>query len=83
MRVIKAAPQAPAFAASLNISGANIGIGLGAAVGGHFIDSRGLASLGTVAAVIVLAAVGLAIALVLSRRPSTPRPAAPAPGIEP
>ncbi|AOB27745.1 MFS transporter [Bordetella bronchiseptica] len=83
VRVIKAAPQAPAFAASLNISGANIGIGLGAAVGGHFIDSYGLATLGMAAAAIVLAAVGLAIALALAPRPSTPHPATPAPGVEP
>src|SRR5471030_267488 len=33
VRLMKAAPEAPAFAASLNIAGANLGIGLGAMVG--------------------------------------------------
>ena len=50
VRLMKSAPEAPAFAASLNISGANIGIGLGAVVGGHVIDQYGLASLGWAAA---------------------------------
>ena len=42
VRLMKAAPHAPAFAASLNIAGANLGIGLGAMVGGRVIDSVGL-----------------------------------------
>ena len=69
VRVMKSAPEAPAFAASLNISGANIGIGLGAIVGGQVIDGYGLASLGVAAAGIVLAAVGLAALLMATRRP--------------
>jgi predicted MFS family arabinose efflux permease len=39
VRLMKAAPDAPAFAASLNIAGANLGIGLGAMIGGRVIDS--------------------------------------------
>jgi len=73
VRLMKAAPEAPAFAASLNISGANIGIGLGAVVGGHVIDQYGLASLGWAAALIVAISVALAMALMVASRtlPST------------
>ena len=73
VRLMKSAPEAPAFAASLNISGANIGIGLGAVVGGRVIDTYGLAALGGAAAIIVAVSVGLAIALMAaSRRPARP-----------
>ena len=58
VRLMKSAPEAPAFAASLNISGANIGIGLGAVVGGRVIDTYGLAALGGAAAIIVAVSVG-------------------------
>lgn len=68
VRLMKSAPEAPAFAASLNISGANIGIGLGAVVGGHVIDTYGLAALGGAAAIIVAVSVGLAIALMAASR---------------
>jgi len=71
VRVMKSAPEAPAFAASLNISGANIGIGLGAIVGGHVIDQHGLASLGVAAAGIVVAAMGLGALLMATGRPRT------------
>ncbi|MNJ06578.1 Purine efflux pump PbuE [compost metagenome] len=67
VRVIKAAPQAPAFAASLNIAGANLGIGLGAVMGGRVIDSLGLASLGYSAALLIGLSVLLALALGLAR----------------
>ena len=50
VRLMKAAPEAPAFAASLNIAGANLGIGLGAMIGGRVIDSVGLQGLGFAAA---------------------------------
>src|SRR3546814_20650208 len=43
VRVMKSAPEAPAFAASLNISGDNTGIGIGAIVGGYVIDHTDLA----------------------------------------
>ncbi|MNG03233.1 putative arabinose transporter [compost metagenome] len=61
--MIKAAPQAPAFAASLNIAGGNLGIGLGAMIGGRVIDNLGLASLGYAAAVLIGASVLLALGL--------------------
>ncbi|MBH3427668.1 MFS transporter [Pseudomonas alkylphenolica] len=63
VRLIKAAPQAPAFAASLNIAGGNLGIGLGAIIGGRVIDSVGLASLGYAAAVLIGISVLLALGL--------------------
>ncbi|MGS1106204.1 MFS transporter [Achromobacter anxifer] len=69
VRLMKSAPEAPAFAASLNISGANTGIGLGAVVGGYVIDNYGLASLGWAAAVIVGVSVILAFALMAASRP--------------
>jgi len=72
VRLMKAAPEAPAFAASLNISGANIGIGLGAVVGGNVIDHYGLASLGWAASVIVAISVGLALVLMAASRPRAP-----------
>jgi predicted MFS family arabinose efflux permease len=63
VRLMKAAPEAPAFAASLNIAGANFGIGLGAMIGGRVIDSVGLQGLGFAAAGFILASILLAIAL--------------------
>jgi predicted MFS family arabinose efflux permease len=63
VRLMKAAPQAPAFAASLNIAGANLGIGLGAMIGGRVIDSVGLQGLGFAAAAFILASILLTIAL--------------------
>lgn len=61
VRLIKAAPQAPAFAASLNIAGANLGIGLGAVIGGRVIDTLGLAEVGNVAALLIALSVVLAL----------------------
>lgn len=63
VRVMKAAPATPAFAASLNISGANLGIGVGAVVGGRVIDSVGVAGVGYAAATIVVVAIMMAIVL--------------------
>ncbi|WP_095059661.1 MULTISPECIES: MFS transporter [unclassified Pseudomonas] len=63
VRLMKVAPEAPAFAASLNIAGANFGIGLGAMIGGRVIDSVGLQGLGFAAAGFILASILLAIAL--------------------
>ena len=67
MRLIKAAPQAPAFAASLNIAGANLGIGIGALIGGRVIDHLGLDNLGFAAAGIIFLAILLAWLLMRSR----------------
>ncbi|POP72457.1 MFS transporter [Pseudomonas syringae] len=73
VRLIKAAPQAPAFAASLNIAGANLGIGIGAVIGGRVIDHLGLGNVGfATAGIIVLAIV---LALLLIRRDPGPLPA--------
>ncbi|HYG41354.1 MAG TPA: MFS transporter [Bordetella sp.] len=77
VRVMKSAPEAPAFAASLNISGANTGIGIGALVGGYVIDHHGLATLGLAAAGIVLAAIGLGALLAAARPPARAMPQQP------
>lgn len=63
VRLMKTAPETPAFAASLNISGANLGIGLGAIVGGHVIDTFGLGSLGYAASGFIVLSIVLAAAL--------------------
>jgi len=63
VRLMKVAPHAPAFAASLNIAGGNLGIGLGAMVGGRVIDNLGLGSLGFAAAGFILLSILLALAL--------------------
>lgn len=63
VRMMKAAPQAPAFAASLNIAGANVGVGLGAMVGGRVIDTFGLGHLGFTAAGFILLSIFLAVLL--------------------
>jgi predicted MFS family arabinose efflux permease len=68
VRLMKAAPQAPAFAASLNIAGANLGIGIGAIIGGRVIDHLGLGSLGFAAAGIILLSILLAL-LLMSVKP--------------
>ena len=70
VRLIKAAPQAPAFAASLNIAGANLGIGLGAMVGGRVIDTLGLGSLGFAASGFILLSIALALLLMKLKAPS-------------
>lgn len=66
VRVMKSAPDAPAFAASLNISGANTGIGIGALIGGYVIDHFGLIWLGATAAAIILVAMGLGASLTVA-----------------
>ena len=69
VRLMKAAPHAPAFAASLNIAGANLGIGLGALVGGHVIDTFGLGSLGFAASGFILVSILLALWLMTAKQP--------------
>lgn len=46
VRMIKSAMSTPAFAASLNVMGANVGIAVGAFAGGQAIEVAGLASIG-------------------------------------
>lgn len=86
VRVMKSVPESPAFAASLNISGANLGIGVGALVGGRVIDTIGASGLGYMAAAIV--ALAIAVGLVLMSMGARPlvEPATepnPAPGLAP
>jgi DHA1 family inner membrane transport protein len=63
-RVMKAAEGRPASGASLNISGGNIGIALGAFIGSRVIDLFGLASVGLAGAVIIVAAMAATLSLV-------------------
>jgi DHA1 family inner membrane transport protein len=71
VRLMKAAPEAPAFAASLNISGANLGVGLGAIIGGSVIDSFGIDKLGFAAGAIVGLSLVLAFMMLsVNRAPS-------------
>jgi len=72
VRLMKTAPHAPAFAASLNIAGGNLGIGIGAIVGGRVIDHLGLGNLGFVAAAIIVVAILLALLLMTSARQTVP-----------
>lgn len=66
VRVMRAGAKAQALAATMNISAANAGIGLGAIVGGLGVRHFGLESLGVISAVI--AALAILIALLLMRR---------------
>ena len=70
VRVMQAGSTAQAFAASMNISAANAGTGLGAIFGGLGIQYFGLASLGLIATAIVIAALLLAVQMI--RRSCTP-----------
>ncbi len=68
LRAMQAAPEAPALAAALNISAANIGITLGAGVGGLAAGRFGVSATGLAgAALAVLAAAGT---MVLLRAPT-------------
>lgn len=69
VRVMKMAAETPALGASLNISGANAGIGIGAIIGGRVIDSNGLDNVGGAAAGVMLLAIGLTFLLKLSASP--------------
>jgi predicted MFS family arabinose efflux permease len=66
-RVMKAAADTPALGASLNISGANCGIALGALLGGRVIDLFGLAWAGAAGAVIVVVAIAAAAYAMLNK----------------
>jgi DHA1 family inner membrane transport protein len=65
VRVMLVAPNAPAFASSLNISAANLGIAAGAVAGGWVVDHHGIAAVGFGGA--SLAACALLIAIVVRR----------------
>lgn len=70
VRVMKTASQNPALGASLNISGANAGIGIGAIIGGRVIETNGLANVNLAAAGVILLAIGLAFVLKLAKTPA-------------
>jgi predicted MFS family arabinose efflux permease len=61
VRVMQAGAKAQALAATMNISAANAGIGLGAILGGMGIGHFGLQSLGVIATAIAAVAVVLAL----------------------
>ncbi|MFJ4347625.1 MFS transporter [Pseudomonas sp. NPDC089401] len=67
VRVMVAGSKAQALAGTMNVSAANGGIALGAAVGGASIEHLGLASLGWVGAAIAALAIALALILMLRR----------------
>lgn len=62
-RVIKAAVDTPALGASLNVSGGNFGIALGALLGGRVIDLVDLGKVGVAAAVVVALSIAAAFAM--------------------
>lgn len=62
-RVMKAAPSTPALGASLNVSGANFGIALGALLGSRVIDLAGLDKVPISATIIVVLAIAAACAI--------------------
>jgi predicted MFS family arabinose efflux permease len=67
VRVMKAGSSAQALAASMNISAANAGTGLGAIAGGAAIAQLGLPSLSYLGAGIAVLAIVLALAMVRTR----------------
>jgi predicted MFS family arabinose efflux permease len=65
VRVMLAAPVAPAFASSLNIAACNVGIAAGAEAGGWIVDQHGIGAVGYGGA--APAALALAMALAMAR----------------
>ncbi|MBW4706388.1 MFS transporter [Roseobacter sp. YSTF-M11] len=64
LRVMKQAPEAQEFASALSVTIAQVGIGLGALIGGLVIDAQGLAALGSANAMIGFA--GLVVAAIIA-----------------
>lgn len=69
VRVMLAAPAAPAFASSLNIAACNLGIAAGAEAGGWMIDGHGIGAIGYGGAALAAPALALALALARLSRP--------------
>lgn len=67
VRVMQAGAKAQALAASLNISAANAGIGLGAILGGLGIGQFGLGALGGIATIIAAMAIVVALLMMPKR----------------
>ena len=66
IRVMQAAPAAPAFGGALNISAANLGIAAGAATGGELVHRGGMDAAILGGGALALAALALAAAMVRS-----------------
>lgn len=67
VRVMRAGASAPAFALSLNIAICNLGIALGASVGGWIVASYGVTAIGYGGAAFALFALAVAMAIGLKR----------------
>lgn len=67
VRVMRAGREAAAFALSLNISVCNLGIGLGATLGGRIVHHYGVGAVGYVGAATAAAALLIAIATTVAR----------------
>jgi predicted MFS family arabinose efflux permease len=67
VRVMRAGASAPAFALSLNIAVCNLGIALGAIVGGWVVASYGVTAIGYGGAVFALCALAVAGMIGLKR----------------
>ncbi len=66
VRVMFAAQDAPAFAASLNIAACNLGIAIGAFIGGWVVEQFGVAGVGLAAGMVGLGALTLGVLLIFS-----------------
>lgn len=77
LRVMKQAPEAQEFASALSVTIAQVGIGLGALIGGRVIDTAGLPALGSANAMIGVAGLVIAalITVTMRNRPSVAVPA--------
>lgn len=77
VRVTLAGGEAPAFAMTMNISAANLGIALGASVGGWVVNQRGLTAIGAAPGVLVVISLlivgGLAVPMLDGRRENSRR----------
>jgi predicted MFS family arabinose efflux permease len=65
--------DAPAFAMALNISVCNLGIALGALLGGSVVNRFGVEAAGYAGALLALAAVALAVAMIVGSRRKSAR----------
>lgn len=68
VRVMRAGARAPAFALSLNIAACNLGIALGAVVGGFIVTRFGLTAIGYGGAVLAFLALAVALTVRMTRK---------------
>jgi MFS transporter, DHA1 family, inner membrane transport protein len=71
-RLISLAPEAPAIALALNFSALYLGNAIGSALGGLVVRQLGVAATGWVAAIMVLGALGVAVATFVARPGEVP-----------